>query len=118
MELKWRRKVSKCFSKLSKIFFKNYLELINYSSGLVTLNLYGGKFYKGGDKSGSGSSSIWDRKSLGQGKEKKSKLSNIKTTFFTPIGTQSSGYKRSKGLASSRKYSPEEDQTVRFHNLL
>ena len=74
-----------------------------FAAGQVTLNLYGGKFYKGGDK---GSSSIWDRRPGHKGT--KSRLSNLKSTFFTPIGTQST-YKRSK---ASRKYCPEEDQTV------
>ena len=85
--------------------------------GAVTLNLYGGKFYKSGDKSGS-SSSIWERKGgQGGGKggfrdggHKKSCLSNLKSTFFTPIGT-GSGYKRSKAL--QRKFSPERDQNVK-----
>ena len=73
----------------------------------MTLNLLGGKFYKaGGDKSGQ---SIWDRrgKTGSSGGLKKSRHSNIKTTFFTPIGTQS-GYRRSK--AQSRKYCQEEEQ--------
>ena len=75
----------------------------------MTLNLLGGKFYKaGGDKSGQ---SIWDRrgKTGSAGGLKKSRLSNIKTTFFTPIGTQS-GYRRSK--AQSRKYCQEEEQVM------
>ena len=74
-----------------------------FAAGQVTLNLYGGKFYKGGDK---GSSSIWDRRPGHKGT--KSRLSNLKSTFFTPIGTQST-YKRSK---APRKYCLEEDQTV------
>ena len=75
----------------------------------MTLNLLGGKFYKaGGDKSGQ---SIWDRrgKTGSAGGLKKSRLSNIKTTFFTPIGTQS-GYRRSK--AQARKYCQEEEQVI------
>ena len=91
------------FSATVLVFNGVVNEISRNSAGQVTLNLYGGKFYKGGDK---GSSSIWDRRPGHKGT--KSRLSNLKSTFFTPIGTQST-YKRSK---ASRKYCPEEDQTV------
>ena len=89
----------------------SFFNIFHSYSGQVTLNLLGGKFYKagGGDRS---SHSIWDRRvktgSAG-GREKKSRLSNIKTTFFTPIGSQS-GYKRNK--SQSRKYCQDDTHQV------
>jgi hypothetical protein len=47
------------------------------------LNLIGGKFYQGGEKK---KQNIWETER--RGKEKKSRWSNIKNTFFTHIGTQ------------------------------
>ena len=61
--------------------------------GRVPLNLYGGKFYQGGGKQQQGS--IWERGT--KGKEKKSRWTNIKNTFFTPIGTQPDRRRTSRG---------------------
>ena len=102
------------------IFFEMWL-FIEIPKILFPTLLWG-KFYKSGDKSGS-NQSIWDRKSgsagfksvLRDGKEKRSTLSNLKTTFFTPIGTQT-GYKRNKAMA--RKYIPEIDTQVKKNILL
>ena len=82
------------------------------SSGQVTLNLYGGKFYnKTAEKA---NNSIWSgrgNKPGREGREKKSRLSNIKTTFLTPIGTQS-GYRKNKA-SMSRRFSPERDESLK-----
>ena len=84
----------------------------HFSQGQVTLNLYGGKFYnKTPDKT---NSSIWSRrgnKPAREGRDKKSRLSNIKTTFLTPIGTQS-GYRKSKA-SMSRRFSPERNESLK-----
>ena len=86
--------------------------LEHFSQGQVTLNLYGGKFYnKTADKT---NSSIWSRRGNKQGREgrdKKSRLSNIKTTFLTPIGTQS-GYRKNKA-SMSRRFSPERNEALK-----
>ena len=69
-------------------------------TGKVPLNLIGGKFYQGGEKK---QQSIWEKER--RGKEKKSRWSNIKNTFFTPIGTQPE--RRKNG-----RHSPHKNQQV------
>ena len=88
----------------------DFLQL--FSQGQVTLNLYGGKFYNKTPEHGN--ISIWSRrrsKPGREGREKKSRLSNIKSTFLTPIGTQS-GYRKSKA-SMSRRYSPERNESLK-----
>ena len=86
--------------------------LEHFSQGQVTLNLYGGKFYNKTPEQGN--TSIWSRRGTKpgrEGREKKSRLSNIKTTFLTPIGTQS-GYRKSKA-SMSRRFSPERNESLK-----
>ena len=91
--------------KLIDVFFSSLKQ------GQVTLNLYGGKFY---NKTADKTNSIWSRRGNKQGREgrdKKSRLSNIKTTFLTPIGTQS-GYRKNKA-SMSRRFSPERPESLK-----
>ena len=60
-----------------------YQSQAKQETGKVPLSLIGGKFYQGGEKK---TQSIWEKER--RGKEKKSRWSNIKNTFFTPLGTQ------------------------------
>ena len=62
-----------------------YQSQAKQETGAVSLNLIGGKFYQGGEKK---KQRIWEKEGRGRGKGKKSRWSNIKNTFFTPIGTQ------------------------------
>ena len=92
--------------KLIDVFF------LSLKQGQVTLNLYGGKFY---NKTADKTNSIWSRRGNKQGREK-SRLSNIKTTFLTPIGTQS-GYRKNKA-SMSRRFSPERNESLKVMNAI
>ena len=80
--------------------------------------MYEGKFYNAREKK---TPSIWEKdRQVGEKKEKKSHWSNIKTTFFTPIGTKpdtrAHGERRLSKQTSENPSYPQHDSSLDSNN--